>query len=371
VSRLRIFLIFAALAGLATVFAACGSSSSGSSDEEPQAVLKGATFEGIESADLELSLGINVSGDKGGNANVEVSGPFQSNGKGQYPELDLTGEAKGSINGSDFDKEAGLVLVPNKAYVSYEGEDYEVDPTTFSFIESAINQANSQGETPTETSTACQQAAAGLDVSDFVSNLKNDGGAEVGGTETTKVSGELNVPGAISQIMKLAENPACSSSLEQAGPLPLSQLSQAKSEIESALKGAQVAVYVGEDKIIRRFTGDFTIEPEGASEKVEIEIDLSFNDVNEEQEITTPTNAQPLEGLFKKLGVNPLELLQGVQSGNGFNLEGLLNEAIGGAAGGGGVPVPGAGVNQGAIEKCAKEATSSAGLQECIQGLAG
>ncbi len=369
-SRLRILLIFAALAGLATVFAACGSSSSSGSEEDPKAVLKDATFEGIESADLELSLGINVSGNKGGNVNVNVSGPFQSKANSQYPELDMTAEASGEVNGSSFEKEAGLVLVPNKAFVSYEGENYEVDPTTFSFIESAINQSNSQGESPTETSSACQQAAAGLKVGEFVTNLTNEGGAEVGGTETTKVSGDLDVPGAISEVMKLAENPACSSSLEQAGSLPLAQLGKAKSEIESALKNAHVVVYVGEDNIVRRFTAEFEIEPTGASEKVEIEIDLSFNKVNEEQEIKTPTGAQPLEGLFKKLKVNPLELLQGVQGGQGFNLEGLLNEAIGGS-GAAGVTSPSGGVNPQAIEKCAKEASSPAELKNCIGGAAG
>ena len=354
-SRVRIFLVLAALAGLATVLAACGGGGS-SSDEAPQAVLKDATFEGIESADLDASINIDVSGDEGGNVDIELSGPFRSKGNGQYPELDMTANVSGSVNGSDFDKEAGLVLVPNKAFVSYEGEDYEIDPTTFSFIESAINQAGENGETPTEASTACQKAAAGLKVEDFVDNLTNEGGADVGGTETTKVSGDLNVAGAIDQILKLAENPACSSSLESAGPLPLAQLDEAKSEVEKALKSAHVDVYVGDDHIVRRLTAELTIEPEGSEEKVDMEIDLAFNGVNEEQEITTPSEAKPLNGLFKKLGINPIELLEGVQSGEGFDLEGLLEEAVGGAGG-----------KQGAVEACAREATSPEDLKKCVE----
>jgi hypothetical protein len=355
-SRVRIFLVFAALAGLATVFAACGSSDSGGSDEDPQAVLKDATFEGIESANLDVSVGIDVSGDEGGNVDVELSGPFQSKGEGQYPELDLDAKVSGSVNGSDFDKEAGLVLVPNKAYVSYEGDDYEIDPTTFSFIESAINQPGENGETPTEASSACQQAAAGLNVEDFVDNLKNEGGADVGGTETTKISGDLNVGGALDQVIKLAEDPACSSAMESAGPLPLAQLDEAKSEVEKALKAAHADVYVGDDDIVRKVTATFTIEPEGSDEKVDLEIDISFNEVNEEQEITTPSDAQPLNGLFEKLGVNPIELLEGIQSGKGFDLEGLLGEAIGGAGG-----------KQGEIEDCASEASNGADLRECVE----
>jgi hypothetical protein len=368
-TRLRIILLFAALAGLATTLAACGSSSSssGSSGENPQAVLKDATFEGIESANLDLALGINVSGGKGGNINVKVSGPFKSKGKGQYPELAMTGEASGTVNGKEINFEGGLTLVPNKAFVSYEGEDYEVDPTTFSFIESALKHGQS-GQSPTEASTACQKAATGLKVGDFVTNLKNEGGAEVGGAQTTKVSGDLNVPGAIDQILKLSENPACSSSLESAGPLPLVQLGKAKSEVEKALKSAHVDLYVGEDHIIRRLTAEFTIEPEGAAEKVEMNIDLTFNEVNEELEISTPSNAKPLNGLFQKLGVNPIELLQKVQGGGGgFNLEGLLNETIAGSAGGSGLTAPGGGVSPKAIAECAKGATNPAALKECVE----
>ncbi len=358
-SRVRIFIAFLALAALATVLAACGGGGGGSS-EDPQAVLKGATFEGIESANLEMKLGVDVSGAKSGNLEVEVSGPFQSKGQGQLPELDMTAHVSGKVEGNEIDKEAGLVLVPNQAFVSYEGEEYEVDPTTFSFIESAINKANSKGETPTEASAACQKVASQLKVSDFVENLTNEGSADVGGTETTKVSGDLNVPGAIDQILKLAENPACSSSLESAGPLPLSQLEGAKTEVEKALKNAHVVVYVGEDKIVRRVTAELTVEPKGAAEKVEINLDLAFNGVNEEQEIEVPSGGKPLSSLFQKLGVNPIELLEGIQSGHGLGLEGMLNEA----AGGGGV----GSINQSKVEECAKGASSASALQECIAG---
>jgi hypothetical protein len=324
VTRLRIFLAFLALAGLATALAACGSSSGGGdSGEDPQAVLKDATFEGIESADMEMTLGVDVSGDKSANVEVELEGPFQTTAKGQLPELDMNAHVKASGEGEDIDKELGLVLVPNKAFVSYEGDDYEVDPTTFSFIESAIDKAN-KGQSPTEASSACQKAAEGLEIGDFVENLTNEGSSDVGGTETTEVSGDLDVPSAIDQFMKLAENPACSSSLESAGPLPLAQLDEAKSEIEKALKDAHVSVFVGEDdNIVRRVTADFTVEPEGSGEEVEVNLDLSLNGVNEEQEIEVPSGGKPLTQLFEKIGVNPIELLQGLQGGGlGNVLEG-------------------------------------------------
>jgi hypothetical protein len=377
-SRFRTFLLFAALAGLATVFAACGGSDSGgSSDESPEAVLKGSTFEGIENADLDLSANVDVSGDEGGSVDVSVSGPFQSRGANQLPELDITAEASGSVGGKDVDFDGGIVLVPNKAYVSYEGEDYEVDSTTFSFIQSAVEDAQrkSGAESGTEGASKCQEEAAGkFSAEDFVDNLTNEGTADVGGTETTKVSGDLDVGSALEAVTELTEIPACSSQLEAAGPLPLGELEEAQGEIEKALKSAHADVYVGEDKIIRRFTASFDIQPEGTDEAVAIEVDLTLNGVNEGQEISVPEGAKPLNDLFQKLGINPIELLQGAQSGAG--LGGLL-EQLGGASGTelpviGSVPGGGAGGGGGQSSEyleCVQGASTPVDLQNCVKKL--
>jgi hypothetical protein len=370
-SRLRTFLLFAALAALATVFAACGSSDGGGSDESPEAVLKGSTFEGIESADLDLSVNVDVSGDEGGSVDVSVSGPFQSKGKNQLPELDMTAEASGSVGGKDVDFDGGIVLVPNKAYVSYEGEDYEVDSTTFSFVQSAVEEAQRESGAAggTEGATKCQEEAAGeFSAEDFVENLTNEGSADVGGTDTTKVSGDLDVGSALEALTRLTELPACSPQLEAAGPLPLGELEEAQGEIEKALKSAHADVYVGEDKIIRRFTAEFDIQPEGSGEAVKIDVDLALNGVNEEQEISTPEGAKPLNDLFQKLGINPLELLQGAQGGAG--LGGLL-EQLGGSTG---TELPGAGGGAGGGSQseyieCVQGASTPVDLQNCAKKL--
>jgi hypothetical protein len=373
-SRLRIFLLFAALAGLTIVFAACGSSGGGSSDENPQTVLDEATFEGVENADLELTAKVDVSGDEGGTVNVKLSGPFQSSGANQLPEVDMKAEVNGSVGGKDVDFEGGIVLVPNKAYVNYEGENYEVDSTTFSFIQSAIEEAQqkSGAESGTEGATKCQEEAAGkFNAGEFVENLTNEGSADVGGTETTKVSGDLNLSGALDAITQVTEIPACSSQLQAAGPLPLGELEEAQGEIEKALKSAHADVYVGEDNIIRRFSGQFVIQPQGSSEEVAIDVDLSLSGVNEGQEISTPTGAKPLTDLFQKLGINPIELLQGAQSGAG--LGGLL-EQLGGSTGAelpgiGGGSSGGAGGKQGEYLECVQGASGAAELQNCIKQL--
>jgi hypothetical protein len=357
-TRFRIFALFAVVAALALVFAACGGSSG---SEDPQQVIDSASFEGIESASVDLSLNVISEGKEGGNLKVSASGPFQSKGNENLPELAISAKAKGTAKGEPVDIEGGLVLLSDRAYVNYKGTEYEVDPTTFGFVKSAFEQAQEKGNGEGKADvSACQEAASGLNVANFVEGLKNEGSADVGGTSTTKISGNLDAGAAIDALIKLTENPACKSQLEAAGPLPLGELKKARSELTSALKKAHVAVYVGDDDIIRRVAFEATVEPTSSlREKVEIDFDLSLSNVNQDQTISAPSGAKPIEKLFLKLGVNPIELLEGGSGGFEHLLEAVLGDnGLNGLGASGGS-------SQQAYLNCLKEAETPADLQNC------
>jgi hypothetical protein len=355
-SRIRISVLFATVAVLAVVFAACGGGGD-SSSEDPQTVIDNATLEGVESGTLDLQLGIKSTGSEGGDLTVSVSGPFQARGK-DLPEVAVTAKAKGEINGEAVDFDGNLTLLSDRAFIGFSGKEYEVDPTTFGFVKSAFEQSQQQGGEEAGDVTACQEAAKGLEIADFVDNLKNEGSADVDGTDTTKISGDLNTAGAVNQVIKLTENPACSAQLEAAGPLPLGELESAKATLASAVKKAHVDVYVGDDEIIRKFAAELTIEPKDSGEKVEVTAELSLGDVNGEQTISAPANAQPLEGLFQELGINPLELLE---AGEGGGLGGLLE----GLSGGGSSESSGGGAPGQATRECFENAETPTDLQKC------
>jgi hypothetical protein len=373
-SRLRTLFLFGAVLALAAVLAACGSSGGGSSNENPQKVVDDATLQGIQSGNVDLSIGVNVEGDKGGNVDVSLSGPFQSQGNSQLPQLDMTANASGSINGKDVNFDGGLTLLADRAFVNYKGTEYEIDPTTFSFVKSLIKQAQQKGQGAQgqgDVSQSCQNAISDLQINDFVSNLSNDGGSDVGGTSTTHVSGDLNVSGAMDALIGIAENPACSSQLGSAGQIPpASQLDQAKAVLSSALKTAHVDLYVGDDNIVRRITAQLSVEPPAGSgsgpKKVDISIDLTLTDVNQPQTISAPSGAKPINELFQQLGINPLSLVGpgglGGLSGAG-GLGGLLNGISGGSAGGSSGS-GGSGSPQ-AYLQCLQNATTPTDLQKC------
>ncbi len=332
-NRARLLTALATLAALGVLLAACGGGGDKSS-ESPQTILDEATLQGIESGNIDLSLGVKAQGPEGGNLNVSLSGPFQGEGAGSLPQLDMTAKAKGNFNGKSIDFDGGLVLLPNTAFVNYEGTEYEVDPTTFSFVESALAQAQREGgaETGSDGVAACQEEFGNLKVADFLENGNNEGSVDVDGTSTTKVSGDLNVSGAIDSVLEVVESQACRAQLAAAGPLPSkSEVDKAKSEVSSAVKGAHVDVYVGDDDIVRQISAQLQLEPQnggGGPKSVEIDLDLKLTEVNEEQKISAPASAKPLSRLFLKLGINPIELLGLLQGEEGGESLGELFEGL-------------------------------------------
>lgn len=336
-SRPRSIYVLAAIVALAALCAglvACGGSDK--SGESPQAVLDEATLQGIESGDIDLTLGVDAQGPEGGHVDVSLSGPFQGEGKGNLPQLDMTAQAKGDYNGKKIDFDGGVVLLPNSAYVNYEGVDYEVDPTTFSFVESVINPIEFEEGVEKESAGAfaCQEEFGKLKVANFLEGSANEGSADVDGTGTTKVSGDLDVSGALDALLEVVESSACRTQLSAAGPLPSkSEVDEAKAEVNRSVKAAHVDVYVADDNIVRRISTQLTIEPPKSSgsgpKELEIELDLKLTGVNEEQTISPPANAKPLSKLFVKLGINPIELLGLLQGEGGGEGLGELFKGLG------------------------------------------
>ncbi|HEX6152504.1 MAG TPA: hypothetical protein VFZ19_03180 [Solirubrobacterales bacterium] len=351
---------------MATVFAACGGGDDdggGSSSDDPQQLVENASLKGVESGVIDMAVQVKSEGEEGGEVDLSVSGPFEGVAGEELPQLEMTAEATGSAQGEELDFEGGITLLTDRGFIEYEGTAYEVDPTTFGFVRSAFEQAQQKGGK--EDITACQEAAEGIKFSQFADDLKNEGEADVEGTSTTKLSGDLSVSGGIDALIDLTEDPACSAQLEAAGPLPLGELEEAKDELSKAIEKAHVELYVGDDDIVRKMVAELTIAPEGAAdEKVELNMDVTLSEVNEEQSFSSPSDAKPLEDLFQQLGVNPLELLEGGSGGLGGLLEGLGGSSLGGSSGGG--SGSGQAPDSDAYVECLQQSKSPADLQKCV-----
>jgi hypothetical protein len=364
-SRKRTAVLLAAFAVLAAILSACGGGGGGSS-EDPQKVIESATFEGIESGEVDISLNVKSTGDQGGDMTAELSGPFQSTGKASLPEMALAIKANGEAEGEKINFDGGLTVLGDRAFIAYEGKNYEIDPTTFGFIKSGFEEAQQEGSKESQTAevTACQKAAEELPLGEFVDNLENEGSEDIDGTGTTKLSGDLNPKSAVEAIIKLSETPACSSELDTTGALPLDELKAEQSELTDAIKKAHVTINVGEDDHIpRKIDAEMTIEPKGSGEKVEVEFEMTLSKVNEKQTIKAPAGAESIEKLFEQLGVNPFELL-GMMEGGGGDLGGLLEGITGGEGSSGEL---GGQIEEGLEEAELPSVESSKEFTECLQ----
>jgi hypothetical protein len=366
-SRFRFQLLVISLAlGIATTgLVACGGGS-----DTPQEVVNEATLEGIKSADLDLALGVDVKGEGGGHVDASLTGPFQKQDGEELPELDLSGEVNGSLGGEKIDFKGGVTLLPNKAFVEYSGSEYEVDLTTLSFVKSTIKeQAKKQGEGG-EGANGCQETLAELELGEFIDNLRDGGEVDVGGTTTRRVSGELDVSGAIDALMEVIDDPACSEQLRAAGQLPAVQtLEKARRRVEEAVKQAHVVLYVGDDHIVRRISVEAAVEPpkraakESGAKSVRMDFELTLAGVNEDQTIAPPEQAAPLSDLFLKLGINPLELATALSREGGLDslLKSFRNSNLDG-----GPDDNGSRGGQRSYLRCIRDARTAADIQKCV-----
>jgi hypothetical protein len=303
--RIRALLILTALCLSAVALAACGSSGS----KDPQQVLESASFEGVESAAFDAALKIESKGGQGGNVDVDLSGQAQAEG------VEVTAKVDGIAQGKPVDLEGGLTLFANRGFVNYRGTEYEIDPNNYGIAKPLFFPA--LAEKGGAEIRECRQAASAIEVGDLLENLSNDGSVEVAGTETTKISGELDVPATVEAMVSLVEDPACSTQFEALSPFALYKVRLLGDELATSAEKSTVQVYVGDDDIIRKFSAEFSGDPGAGREPITVNIELALSEINMDQKIQVPSNAKPIFTLLGKLGVSPFEFINWSRGGEG------------------------------------------------------
>ena len=328
------------------VLAGCGGDDDGG-DEDPQAVLD-ETFsndESINSGVLDLSLDISAEGDEGGSFDASISGPFQGEEaeQGEFPQFDLTASLTGEGGGQSIDFDGGLIATSDQAFVSYQDTDYEVPQAFFDQIKQLSEQAAAQSQTDEGQDTGAILEQLGIDPSTWLTNVENEGDEEVEGTDTTHIHGDANVAAVLEDFQSAAERTGAGTT-QQIDPDEIA-------EVEDAVDEASIDVYSGvDDRILRRLDFNLGITPpeDDASgvDSADVGFSLTFSDVNQDQTIEAPSDAQPFSQLEQDIGLPP-GLLEGALGGGGLSPSGggggLGGESLGGGGGGGGGLLPGGG----------------------------
>jgi hypothetical protein len=378
-ARLKLLAIATAgLLGTGLLVAGCGGG-----DEDPEQVLT-ETFSNdqqVNSGTLDMSISGSAEGSSGGNLDASLSGPFQSE-EGQFPEFDLTANTSGEGAGQSLDFEGSLISTGDGLFVEYQDNAYQVPDDVFKQLQQDYAANAEQTQATGSFQERCQQAAdqGGFDASlcdidplSLVTNLDNEGDEDVEGTETTHVSGDIN----IEEIGNLASDAIAASPSGQF--LPPDQLDQLTTQLEDAVDEASFDVYSGkDDHLLRRLDLHLSITaPEGLSTFVPVSsFDLDFSvavgAVNEPQTIEAPSGARPLNDLLDQLGASglPLGALGGGALGGGTGGGGLYDFGGGGtSSGGGGGGGAGGGAPSGAYLDCIQNAQTPQEITDCVDQL--
>jgi hypothetical protein len=312
VRRLYSLLILVLALGL---IAGCGG---GDDDDDPAAgtdvnTLLDETFSGekeINSGQVDLKLEVES---QGGNVSADLKGPFQSEGDGTLPQFQLTA----SLTGPDLDYDLGVTSTGDEGFVSLQGTDYAVSKPVFDQFKAGYEQAQQQGGQENQS-----LASLGIDPRNWLTDARVAGEADVGDTETIKITGGVDVPKLLEDVNELLEQ-ARSLGLQGSEDIPERLSAEQMQQVEQAIRDLSVEIYTGaDDRILRRLVVALDLEaPEGSGlpggGTAALRLDISLLEVNEDQEIEAPDDPRPFEELVGQAGGLGLGGAGGSGSGSG------------------------------------------------------
>jgi hypothetical protein len=351
-TRIRAAVALAVALGAAILIAACGGG--GGNNEDPHQVLT-QTFsnpKSITSGQFKLNLDIESSGgSQPGKIEAALGGPFQGE-QGKFPQFKVDADIKAEGGSRSFSGSGGLTSTGDKAFVNFQGTDYEVPQQLFDQFTTTFTQLQSQSQSQNQGSGLLK--SLGIDPSSWLTNVKNEGTEDVEGTNSIHISGQADVPKLVSDIKTIAQNAP-----QGAGITP-QQLSQLDS-LTGVIKSADFDIFSGEsDKLLREIEANVDLTPPpgtpGAPSSVTLDFKLTFSDVNQPQTISAPSSSQPLSTLLQQFGIDPNQLGGALRGGLGSG--GALPQS-------GGSPTPPSNSSSQAYLQCLSQAQGQAALQQC------
>jgi hypothetical protein len=266
----RLAFLFAVLA-----LAGCG----GGGGDSPTEVL-GETADNlgeIRSGDLELEF--LFSARDGERQGFRLTGPFSLEGN-ELPvaRLDYTQFA------GDTEADLTFISTDGRAFVEVEGTAYELPPELVTEIEDATGELETEG------------LGERIELGNWIENPERSEGGMVGGTETDRISADLNVVNVVNGLLEIA------SAFGGADSPPRVQ-GQAAEQLRNAVESARLDVYTGkEDRLLRRLVVAIDFSPAAPEEVksvlgVAVEFRLAVSEPNKDVSVAAPENPRPYSDL--------------------------------------------------------------------------
>jgi hypothetical protein len=231
--RAALVLVCAALSS--GLLAACGEADDppGAAAASTLAGTLDATTSSLENARLDASFRLEPEGmlALGGPIAFRGSGPFASGAKGELPRFDLS--IAGSLARTPL--RARAISTGKQGFLEIDGRGYELDREILDALRSALGAGRSNG---------AGLASLGLDPRRWMKDPRANGHATIGGVDTNRVSGSIDVGALLADVSKL---------LRGATGLDGLLTPRLRKQIEDAVTSTKVDVWSGaQDKILRQ-----------------------------------------------------------------------------------------------------------------------
>jgi hypothetical protein len=274
----------------------------GGNDKDAQALLDKAFKQSIDSGDLKLDAEIQVKGNPAFSrpVRIEASGPFRNN-KGKLPSANL--ELR--IGGGGQTVQTGFLSTGDRAFIKFQDVYYEQPASKVA----QANRSIAGGGKKRKSSLK----ALGLDPRGWLKDSQTEGDEKVAGTDTTHVSGKLDVSRVVqdfNSFVKRSGGAIGGATGQVPKPLPQKDLKK----ISDVVNDPTFDVYVAKsDNTIRRISGHLELDvPKadrssvGGIEGGSLSFTIEFSKVNGNQQIVAPARARPLSELTQSLGTSAL-----------------------------------------------------------------
>ena len=286
--------------------------------DEPVDEVLAQTFgedKSIKSGRLEVGVRVdeNVVPNLRGAVGLRLSGPFSSTEPDQLPRFDF----EVGIDASGQRLTAGAVSTGDKGFLRFQGQAYAVGDELFEQFRSGYAE---QAKCSEDKEEGVSFSTIGVDPRRWLQDPRKEGTEEVGGTTTIHIASGIDVPRFVEDLNRIlgrtdVQQDPCAEEDAEAQPEPSSRqlTEEQRRQIIEAVQDARVDIWTGEeDKTLRRLNVDLRLDAPGDQAKAgRVQLDLLLGALNEDQEITAPEGARPLDELVAGLGGQQLPGLGG------------------------------------------------------------
>lgn len=289
-----------AVVALALGGAGCGSDDGdGGSTRDAKALLSDTFAKEVDSGDLELRVEADVKGVKSLDdpLSMTLDGPFKSNGDKKLPTLDWDVV----FNGAGQRISGGLTATRDNAFVELQGRAYEVGEDVFARLSREVSRT--RPDKPTSP------GKLGIHPAGWIEDPKVEDGDPIGGDETRRITGSVDVRKVVEDFVNLLESPAVRRRLErqgQSGNVPKPSQAEIK-KIEDAIQDVDVELDVDDNDVLRRFAAEVRFkDPDKPDVSGKLDLTYVLRKVGTDPVIRTPADPRPLSELLGGFGLGGL-----------------------------------------------------------------